>query len=283
MVGALVCAALLAANAPQDPTGEIAAIEKKAGSRIGLVALDRRSGRTIEHRPNERFRLCSTFKFLAAAAVLQKVDAGKEELDRFISYGPSDLLEYAPVTRAHVSEGGMKLSALCAAALQQSDNTAGNLLLRTLGGPAGLTKFLRTMGDSVSRLDRVEPELNNGGPGDERDPTTPAAMAHDLERLLRSDVLSAASRRQLSTWLAGNTTGAGMIRAGVPRDWQVGDKTGRSGDGAVNDIAILEPPGGQPIFLAIYTEGSATLSSEQRNAAVAELANVVATTFAASP
>ncbi len=210
MVAALAVAALLSASSATD---QISALEKQSGGRIGVAAFDVASGKRIEHRPNERFRLCSTFKFLAAAAVLEKIDEGKDQLDRFVTYGKEDLLEYAPVTRAHVNEGGMKLGALCAAALQQSDNTAGNLLLRQIGGPAGLTKFLRAIGDPVTRLDRLEPELNRGAPGDERDTTTPAAMCADLQRLLTGKVLFEKSRAQLETWIAGNTTGAGMIRA----------------------------------------------------------------------
>lgn len=270
MVAALFLAALLAAS---DRSGQIAALEKP-GSRLGVVALDSASGAQITHRPNERFQFCSTFKFLAAAAVLKKVDEGKAELDRFVPYGEKDLLEYAPVTREHLAEGGMKLGALCAAALRQSDNTAGNLLLRELGGPAGLTKFLRSIGDTVTRSDRLEPELNLGAPGDERDTTTPAAMAADLQRLLTGNVLSEKSRARLQDWIAGNTTGAGMIRAGVPADWKVGDKTGRSGDGEVNDVAILHPPGRAPILLAIYTF-QPNEKSDGRNKMIAEITRLV--------
>lgn len=253
MVAAFVLAVALATS---SATGQIAALEK-SGSRLGIATLDLASGEQSTHRPNERFRLCSTFKFLAAAAVLKKVDDGKDQLDRFITFGKGDLLEYAPVTREHVTEGGMKLGALCAAALQQSDNTAGNLLLRELGGPAGLTKFLRSIGDLTTRCDRLEPELNLGGPGDERDTSTPAGMVADLQRLFTGPVLSEKSRAQLLDWIAANTTGEGTIRAGVPADWKVGDKTGRSHDGEVNDIAILHRPGA-PQFFSRSTRSSLT-------------------------
>ena len=169
---------------------------------------------------------------------------------------------------------------MCAAAIEQSDNTAGNLLLRTIGGPLGLTSFLRPLGDETTRLDRMEPDLNSAIPGDERDTTTPAAMRDDLVRLLTRDVLSPASRRQLETWLAGNKTGAQMIRAGVPTTWRVGDKTGRGGNGTTNDVAVLRPPNGPPIFLAIYFIGSAAAANE-RMATVAEAARVVAEAFQA--
>src|SRR5438093_12455969 len=170
--------------------------------------------------------MCSTFKFLAAAAVLKRVDNEEEKLDRFVSYGTKDILEYAPVTKAHLQDGGMTLGALCAAAIEQSDNTAGNLLLDAIGGPAGLTDFARSLGDQITRLDRKEPELNSAIPGDERDTTTPAAMCADMQRFVLGNVLSESSRHQLEDWLQHSETGALMIRAGVPKSWTVGEKTG---------------------------------------------------------
>jgi beta-lactamase class A len=218
--------------------------------------------------------MCSTFKFLAAAAVLKRVDEGKEKLDRFVSYGAKDILEYAPVTKAHLEEGGMALGALCAAAIEQSDNTAGNLLLDSIGGPVGLTNFMRGIGDEKTRLDRKEPELNTAIPGDERDTTTPAAMCADMQRLLLGNVLSQSSRHQLEDWLQHNQTGALMIRAGVPKTWTVGDKTGRGANGATNDVAIIRPPGSAPVLVAIYSIGS-TSSAGDRAATVAEAARAV--------
>jgi beta-lactamase class A len=219
--------------------------------------------------------MCSTFKFLAAAAVLKRVDEGKEKLERFVSYGAEDILEYAPVTKAHLKEGGMTLSALCAAAIEQSDNTAGNLLLNVIGGPAGLTNFARALGDRVTRLDRIEPELNSATPGDERDTTTPASISSDMQRLLLGDALSEQSRRQLDDWLKRTKTGGSMIRAGVSKTWSVGDKTGRGANGATNDIAIVRPPGRAPMLLAIYSVGS-TATTNDREAAIAEAAKIVA-------
>src|SRR6266705_5462430 len=169
MVAALLL--LLAANTPgstSDFANRILSIEQRTGARIGVAALDTGSGKRLDYRSEERFPMCSTFKFLAAAAVLKRVDDGQEKLDRFITYGANDILEYAPVTKAHLKDGGMTLGALCAAAIEQSDNTAGNLLLDTIGGPVGLTKFARNLGDNVTRLDRKEPELNSAIPGDER-------------------------------------------------------------------------------------------------------------------
>ncbi|MEO6870937.1 MAG: class A beta-lactamase [Chthoniobacterales bacterium] len=281
MVGVLALSLFLATSAPPakpDVAVRLAAIENRVGGRLGVAALDSSSGRRIEFRPNERFPMCSTFKILAVAAVLERVDAGKEQLDRFVPYKERVLLAYAPVTKEHLKEGGMKLSDLCAAALQLSDNTAANLLLHTLGGPSGLTSFIRTLGDKKSRLDRMEPELNSAIPGDERDTTTPAAMSNDLRRLLIGNVLSVASRDRLEKWMAGNQTGDATIRAGVPQTWRVGDKTGRGQRNATNDIAVLHPPNSKPIFLAIYSVGS-NASLQQRQAAIAEVAEIVAEAF----
>ncbi|HEY1583574.1 MAG TPA: class A beta-lactamase [Chthoniobacterales bacterium] len=271
---------LIAFGAPrtgaEERTAEkqIAAIETRIGGRIGLAAVDTASGQRLTHRSDERFALCSTFKFLAAAAILDRVDREQENLDRFVCYGKADLLEYAPVTRKHVAEGGMTLGALCDAALTVSDNTAGNLLLKAIGGPGGLTLYARTLGDKKTRLDRMEPELNKLAPGEERDTTTPAAMLGNLRALLLGDALSATSRVRLNAWLTQNRTGQSLIRAGVPNDWKVGDKTGRSRDGALDDIAILRPPGKAPILLALYTISSKHVPQEQE-AALAEVTRVV--------
>jgi beta-lactamase class A len=165
----------------------------------------------------------------------------------------------------------MTLGALCAAAIEQSDNTAGNLLLDTIGGPIGVTKFVHSMGDEMTRLDRKEPELNSAIPGDERDTTTPAAMCADMQRLLLDDVLTESSRHQLEDWMQHNETGTLMIRAGVPKTWTVGDKTGRCGNGATNDVAIIRPPGRAPIVVAIYSIGS-TSSADDHASTLAEVA-----------
>jgi len=279
---------LLAANSPPGGSSaaastpattshfqnRIAAIETRTGGRIAVAALDTGSSKRLDYRLQERFPMCSTFKFLAAAAVLKRVDEGKDNLERFIRYSSKDLLEYAPVTKAHVKDGGMTLAALCAAAIEQSDNTAGNLLLDVIGGPPGLTNFARSIGDQITGLDRKEPELNSAIPGDERDTTTPAAMCADMQRLLLADVLSESSRQKLEDWLQHNETGALMIRAGVPQTWSVGDKTGRCANGATNDIAILRPAGRAPILIAIYGIDS-TAPADDRAAAIAEAACAV--------
>jgi|SRR5262249_8415321 len=268
---------LLAASTPgstNDFANRIRSVEERTGARIGVAAMDTGSGKRLDYRSEERFPMCSTFKFLAAAAVLKLVDGGQGKLDRFVSYGEKDILEYAPVTKAHLKEGGMTLGALCAAAIEQSDNTAGNLLLDTIGGPSGLTSFVRGIGDETTRLDRKEPELNSAVPGDERDTTSPAAMCADMQRLLLGNVLSESSRRQLEDWLQHNETGKLLVRAGVPKTWIVGDKTGRCGNGATNDVAIIRPPDRAPIVVAIYSIGS-TASADDRSASLAEAASVI--------
>ena len=269
VVGLLV-APFFFARAETDNT-KFAELEARTGCRIGVAGFDSARNKRIEYHGEQRFLMCSTFKVLAVAAVLKRVDEKKEKLDRFVPYGEKQLLEYAPVTRAHVKEGGMTLEALCAAAISQSDNTAANLLLEAIGGPKGVTELARALGDDFTRLDRMEPELNIASDGDERDTTTPAAICRDLERLLTSDFLSQTSRTRLESWMQANETGPKLIRASLPADWKAGDKTGRSGKGATNDIAILRPPSGGPVFLAIYTIDPAG-SSEEREKLVADAA-----------
>ena len=269
-------AVLIPAKAEEAPSrvAPFADLEKQhPGSRIGVMAIDVSTKRRVDYRSDERFLMCSTFKVLAAAAVLKRVDDGKEKLDRFVTYGEAQLLSHAPVTRAHVKDGGLTLETLCAAAIEQSDNTAANLLLEAIGGPEKITELARSLGDKFTRLDHTEPELNLARPGKDDDTTTPAAMCGGLQRLLTSDFLTVASRTKLEGWMQQNQTGFKMIRAGIPADWKAGDKTGRSGDGATNDIAVLRPPSGGPIFIAIYTVAPGE-SSEGREKLVAEAAKI---------
>ena len=271
LTGFLVSSVLAADVAQENAHTAFSRLEARTKGRIGVAAIDLSTNRRVDYRSDERFVMCSTFKVLAVAAVLKRVDDNKEKLDRFVRYGEAQLLTYAPVTRAHVKEGGMTLEALCAAAIEQSDNTAANLVLEAIGGPEKVTEFARSLGDKLTRLDHTEPELNIAKPGKDDDTTTPAAICATLQRLLTSDFLSATSRTKLEGWMRRNQTGPTMIRAALPHDWQVGDKTGRSGDGATNDIAVLRPPVGGPIFLAIYTVDPAE-PQEARNQLVAEVA-----------
>ncbi|HWT72512.1 MAG TPA: class A beta-lactamase [Oxalicibacterium sp.] len=230
----------------------LAALEKTLDGRIGLFALDTGSGAQLAYRADERFPFCSTFKVIAAAAVLAKDMQAPGLLQRRIRYAQRDLVPYSPITEKHVGDG-MTVAALCAAAIQYSDNTAGNLLIDLLGGSAAVTAFARAVGDMQFRLDRRETELNTAIPGDPRDTTTPKAMGQTLQRLALGDALASAQRTQLQDWMRGNTTGDSRIRAGIPSGWQAADKTGTGDYGSANDIAILWPPGRAPVVLAVYT------------------------------
>jgi beta-lactamase class A len=254
---------------------QFAEIEKASGGRLGVAVLDTKTGARSGHRPDERFPMCSTFKLLAAAAILKRVDAGHERLDRRIPFGPSDLVVNSPTTKARVGEGGLTLAELCEAAMVMSDNTAGNLLLANLGGPAGLTAIARSLGDQTSRLDRWEPDLNEALPGDPRDTTTPAAMLENIRLLVLGDALSVSSRQQLTAWLLGNKTGDTRLRARLPKGWRVGDKTGAGEQGTTNDVGLLWPPNRDPVIVSAYLTNSPA-STEQRNATIAAVGEVVA-------
>jgi beta-lactamase class A len=256
----------------------LADIEAREGGRLGVFVRDTGTGTTIEHRSDERFPMCSTFKLLTAAAALKRVDEGAERLDRKIAYGPSDLLEYAPIAKAHVAEGGMTVADLCAAAIDWSDNTAGNLVLQSIGGPAGFTQFARSLGDNVTRLDRNEPALNESLPGDERDTTSPRAMAGTMQKVLAGDALSDASRSQLQMWLIGDKVGDKRLRAGLPPSWRIGDKTGTGDRGSTNAVAIIWPPGRAPLIATVYYTGSSA-SVDARNAVHKEIGALIAETF----
>lgn len=261
---------------------QLISLEASSGGRLGVYALDVATGATIVHRADERYPMCSTFKFLAVAAVLERVDRQRERLDRQIRYSQADLLGYAPVTRKNVATGSLSVGALCAAAIEYSDNTAANLLLASLGGPRAVTAFARSLGDAVTRLDRTEPDLNAGNPGDPRDTTAPRAMASDMRAILLGSVLSASLRAKLAGWMVDCRTGLSCLRAGFPHSWRVGDKTGSGGPvnavGASdtrNDIAIAWRPQGRPAIVAAYLTGS-RLTSSGSDAVLAGVARIVA-------
>ena len=255
---------------------EIRRLETESGGRLGVCVLETATGARHVHRGDERFPMCSTFKALAAAAVLTRVDAGKEQLTRRITFSASEIVVYSPVTEKRIGGDGMTLAEICEAAMTRSDNTAGNLLLAAIGGPPGLTAFARSLGDQVTRLDRDEPSLNEALPDDPRDTTTPNAMASNLQTLvLGNAALSAASREQLTAWLVANKTGDTRLRAGFPKDWRVGDKTGAGDRGTNNDVGVVWPPGRAPVILAVYLTGS-SVPAAQQNATIASVARAVA-------
>ncbi|MEO3777721.1 class A beta-lactamase [Micromonospora sp. B11E3] len=237
-----------AATGSSDPG--FGRLEARFGARLGVYAVDTGSGRTVAYRPDERFAYASTIKALTAAAVLDETSSA--QLDEVVRYKMSDLVPYSPVTGKHVADG-MTLRALADAAVRYSDNTAGNLLLARLGGPEGLERALRDLGDRVTEVARVEPDLNEAAPGDVRDTSTARALATDLRAYALGDALSGEDRAVLVDWLRGNPTGATLIRAGVPAGWEVGDKSGTGGYGTRNDIAVVWPTGGDPIVLAVLS------------------------------
>jgi len=256
--------------APYDAA--FAALEAEFGSRVGVYAIDTGSGDEIAYRADERFAYASTFKALAAAAVLQKNDLA--DLDRVVTFSSDELITHSPVTELHV-ESGMTLGELAEAAVRVSDNTAGNLLLEELDGPAGFTTALRAVGDDVTQAVRWEAGLNDGVPGDPRDTTSPRAFATDLREFALGDTLTSEDRELLVDWMSGNATGDTLIRAGVPADWTVADKSGSGGYGVRNNIAVVWPPGREPIVLAVLTTRDSP-DATRDDAVVARAASIVA-------
>ena len=230
---------------------KLSALEASSGGRLGAVMLEAGGDTVAVYRGAERFPMCSTFKMMLVAAILKQSTVEPDLMERHITFTKDDLVSWSPVTEKHVADG-MRVTDLCAAAITQSDNTAANLMLKLLNGPQGLTSFARSIGDRSFRLDRWETSLNEALPEDERDTTTPEAMARSLRAIAFDDVLPAPQRNTLLGWLKGNTTGEASIRAGIPADWIAGDKTGSGGFGTTNDIAVLWPVEGQPLILAVY-------------------------------
>lgn len=280
LIAAGAFAATGSAHARDGALDALAALEAERGGRLGVSVLDAGTRQRLDHRADERFPMCSTHKFLTAAAVLDRVDRGTLSLDRKVAVTDADLLAYAPIVRRHVAAGGMTVEALAAAATAWSDNTADNLLLALLGGPAGWTRYARSLGDGVSRLDRIEPELNAGTPGDPRDTTSPAAMVRNLEAVLLGKALSQGSRARLESWMLDSPVTGALLRAGLPATWRVADKSGAGDNGTRNDIAMIVRPGGAPLLAAVYcTQVAGDLAARDR--LLADTARIVARAFAA--
>lgn len=261
LIGSLVTAAAVGAGvgnaAPALATpldDQIADLERRHNALIGLYASNLDSGRTFAHRPDEMFAMCSTFKGYAAARVLQMVGRRQISLDNRVFVDREAIVPNSPITETHVG-AEMTLAELCQAALQRSDNTAGNLLLKTIDGPAGITAFARSIGDERTRLDRWEVELNSAIPGDPRDTSTPAALAAGYRQVLAGDALSPPQRRQLEDWMRANQTSS--VRAGLPEGWTTADKTGSGDYGSTNDVGIAYGPDGQRLLLAVMTRSQA--------------------------
>ena len=253
----------------------IEALQKRSGGRIGLFALNSGSRAQIAFQADQRFAFCSTFKVLLAAAVLARVDSGQLSLDKPIRFSSNDMLAHAPITSARLlnGRGVMSVGELCEAIVTVSDNPAANLLFPLVGGPPGLTRFLRELGDQYTRSDRIELALNTNLAGDERDTTTPAAFVASMEALLLGNRLSEDAVHLLLGWMVGCTTGLQRLRAGVPQGWRAGDKTGTGAGGAVNDVAIVWKPEQPPLLMAVFMSGSEQ-SVDELSAIHAELAGL---------
>jgi beta-lactamase class A len=247
------------ASAPQARAPAIPAVleyERRSGGHIGVYARNLRTGAALSWRAEERFVMCSTFKASLAACTLSRVDQGLDSLEARIAYTVADIPDwYAPVAKANLARGALAVREMCRAAVEESDNTCANLLLSRIGGPVALTAFWRKIGDAISRLDDSEPVLNRTPLGDPRDTTTPAAMADTLHRLVLGSVLSAPARAMFTKWLIGCQTGGNRLRAGLPSNWVVGDKTGNNGKDAAGDIAVVWPRPDVPSVICVYTRG----------------------------
>ena len=266
----MAAAPALAEEAPPA----LAGYEKKSGGRIGFHAENLATGAKLGWRADERFVMCSTFKASLAACVLARVDRGEDKLEAMIAYGEAELLDYAPAAKHNLAKGAMSVAEMCKAIVEISDNACANLLLARIGGPAALTAFWRSLGDTISRLDHNEPELNRSRPGETVDTTTPASMAGTLRRLVAGDALSASSRKQLTDWMVNCKTGAKRLRAGLPGTWTIGDKTGNNGKDASGDIAVAWPRPDTPILIAAYTQGG-TPTPAQIDAVFASIGRIV--------
>ncbi len=255
----------------------LAALELRSRGRLGFAIMDSGGVMIAGYRAQERFAMCSTFKMILAAQTLRQAELRKLPLRRRISYGAQDLLEYAPVVKSHFDEstgkGVMTVEQLARASVVESDNSAANLLLGQLGGPAGLTEYIRTQGDLVTRLDRIEPALNENGISDPRDTTSPAAMVALTHKLLLGKrALRYSSRQKLISWLIASPTGADRLRAGLPEGWMGGSKSGSCGN-AVNDVAIAWDDDNNPLILAVFLDrpGKGDAESKKTLADVAAL------------
>ena len=276
-----IAAALAAPAEAARAERELKAIQKAIGGRLGVHALDSQSGKRFGIDENSRYAMASTFKLLLAAALLWQVDRGAFGIERTLPISPDNLLPTSPVVEAQIKAGAttMTLRELCSAIVTVSDNAAANILLTGIGGPQALTTFLRNIGDNVTRVDRAEPNLNSNNVGDPRDTTTPRAMIDTLLRIFTQEVLSIRSRALLIEWLESAKTGLDRVRAGIPKSWEVGDKTGTGENSAVNDLVIAFPPNRRPVFVAVYMSDS-TQALEKLTAAHVQIGELVAQEFA---
>lgn len=256
-------------------TRALTTLESVSGGRLGVALLDTASGQVADYRGDERFLMLSSFKTLAAAYILARADRGQDRLTRRIPITEADLLDYAPVTRQHVGPQGMTLAQLCEATITTSDNTAVNLMLRSFGGPQALTQFIRGLGDTVTRHDRYEPDLNRPHASEPLDTTSPNAMCRTLNELLFGQTLKPASRQLLQSWLLANTTGDKRLRAGIPETWRAGEKTGTAAEVGANDAGFVQAPDRPPIVVSVYLE-TTDIPASERERVIAQVGRYVA-------
>ena len=253
---------------------EVERIEEQLDARVGFAAYDLETGQRWEYHADQLFAMSSTFKTLACAALLKRVDEGSEQLERRVKISASDVVTYSPVTEAYADNREISLFELCQATMTTSDNTAANMILQAMGGPQAVTAFVRELGDSVTRLDRWETELNESAPHDERDTSTPNAMVSNLEKLVVGNALSPQSKNQLREWLVNNEVADGLFRSQMPNEWVIGDRTGAGGFGSRSITAVIWPPEREPTIVAFYITAT-DASFEERNSAIAELGSVI--------
>lgn len=278
VLGAVLAAPLSAAQGAP----EFLAYERDTGGRIGVYAQNLTTGQVLAWREHERFVMCSSFKASLAAHILTRVDKGLDRLEDVIHYGSADIPDadwYAPVARENLAKGALSVGEMCAAAVEYSDNTCANLLLARVGGPAALTRFWRSLGDRITRLDHNELALNRSPPGDPHDTSTPYAMAGNLRRFVLGTVLAPGSRDLFIDWLVGCKTGDNRLRGGLHKDWKIGDKTGNNGSDAAADIAVVWPSADRPIVICVYTQGGSP-TPYQLTSIFAEVGRHIATSLA---
>ncbi|MEV0909418.1 class A beta-lactamase [Streptomyces hokutonensis] len=283
--GAVTTAALLTGAAPAHASTDtgisarLATLEEQHTARVGVFAHHLGTRKSVVHRADELFPMCSVFKTLAAAAVLRDLDRHGEVLYRVVHYTEADLVDGSDQTRAHLADG-MTVEQLADVAIRYSDNGAGNLLLRELGGPTAITRFARSLGDPVTRLDRWETELNSAEPDRITDTTSPRAIAGLYGRLVLGDALRRPDRDRLTAWLLNNTTSAARFHAGLPATWTIADKTGSGDYGTANDVGIAWTEAGDPVVLAVLTTKPTLPDAPYDNQLVADTAELVAAALA---
>ena len=264
-----------------DFSKSMVALESVHGGKIGVYAINTANNQKLGYRSDERFAMCSTHKLLLVAAVLSRVDKQKDSLDRLVKFSQSDIQNYAPIAKQHLEQGRMSVADLSSATIQYSDNTTANLLLKSIGGPKAFNRYMHTLGDRITRLDRYEPEINTNIPLDPRDTTTPSAITNTMYKLLVGNELSPNSKELLLEWLIGNTTGNKKLRAGINPNWKVGDKTGSGENGASSDVAIVWPTDSKPWLIAVYYTDTKS-SPEQHSVVIAKVGKIISDTFSSN-